>query len=172
GVPLAPPGALDEFSIAATGDGGAIVAWTDGPTTLGTVRLLRLDAGGAVAPGWPAGGAPVASGRLDARSARGVNDGQGGAVVAGGRSRERGGGQGRGRGVGGVGRGGRARRAAPAARGGIRRRARPARPGPAHRRWFGRLLRRLELESLVRARRPRPARRRRWLDRHGLAGRR
>src|SRR5262249_25679674 len=27
GVPLAPPGALDEFSIAATGDGGAIVAW-------------------------------------------------------------------------------------------------------------------------------------------------
>jgi hypothetical protein len=82
GVHLAPPGIVGDFSLAATGDGGAFVAWTEGPNTLGTVRLLRLNASGAPAAGWPAAGASVAAERLAPGMARVAADGLGGACVA------------------------------------------------------------------------------------------
>ncbi len=82
GVHLTPPGAVGDFSLAATGDGGAFVAWTEGPNTSGTVRLLRLDVSGAPAAGWPAAGASVAAARIAPGMARVAADGQGGACVA------------------------------------------------------------------------------------------
>lgn len=82
GARVVAPAALGPFSIAATGDGGAFVAWLEGPGTPARVRVQRLDASGLVAPGWPAEGVTVASTPGLPRTVHVVADGRGGACVA------------------------------------------------------------------------------------------
>jgi hypothetical protein len=71
------PGQMSNVAVVADGSGGAIVAWADGPT--GSSFAQRLDATGAVAPGWPADGAQVADSQGPGVVAA---DGAGGAFFA------------------------------------------------------------------------------------------
>src|SRR5262249_3764612 len=70
------------FALAAAGDGGALVAWADGPVTAATMRLQRLDANGSVATGWPVAGAIAARPTRLPGATHVVADGTGGACVA------------------------------------------------------------------------------------------
>ena len=70
------------FSLAATGGGGALVAWSDGPATAAAMRVQRLDGDGSVATGWPASGAIAAAPIRPPGTLHVVADGTGGACVA------------------------------------------------------------------------------------------
>ena len=70
------------FSVAATGDGGAFVAWSDGPADAAVMRVQRLDASGLVASGWPAAGAVAATPTRLPGSTHVAADGTGGACIA------------------------------------------------------------------------------------------
>jgi hypothetical protein len=82
GARLAAPGATGVFAIAATGDGGAFVAWPEVSGADARVRVQRLDASGLVTPGWPADGAIAASTPEAPISLHVLADGTGGACVA------------------------------------------------------------------------------------------
>ena len=76
------PQLFDGFSLAATGDGGAFVAWADGPPTAASVRVQRLDASGVVTPGWPVAGAVAAMPTRFPGTMHVIADATGGAYVA------------------------------------------------------------------------------------------
>ncbi len=66
--------------IVGDGTGGALVAWLDARSGSSMLYLQRLAAGGAVAPGWPAGGLQVSSAGPQAQVAM-APDGAGGALL-------------------------------------------------------------------------------------------
>jgi hypothetical protein len=70
------------FALAASGEGGAFVAWLKGPFATGVVKLQRLDPSGLVSPGWPAGGAVAASTGIEPSGVCVAADGSGGAFVS------------------------------------------------------------------------------------------
>src|SRR5262245_30281030 len=82
GARIEPAQLVSGFALAATGDGGAFVAWADGPNAAAAARVQRLDAHGLVAPGWPAEGAVAARSTQSPRIAQVAADGTGGACVA------------------------------------------------------------------------------------------
>jgi hypothetical protein len=82
GAVVAAPGVTGAFALAATGDGGAFVAWPEGAGASARVRVQRLDASGSVAPGWPAEGAIAARPTHDPSEVHVIADGTGGASVA------------------------------------------------------------------------------------------
>jgi hypothetical protein len=82
GVRLDAPEATGVFAIAATGDGGAFVAWPEGSGAAARLRVQRLDANGLVTPGWPAEGVIAALAPEQPISVHVLADGTGGACVA------------------------------------------------------------------------------------------
>ena len=69
-------------SISADGGGGALVAWSEIAAGVGRIRVQRVRADGALAPGWPAGGLAASGGGADERLPALVADGAGGAFLA------------------------------------------------------------------------------------------
>jgi hypothetical protein len=69
------------FSLAAAGDGGAFVAWADGPVTAAAMRVQRLGANGLVATGWPTAGTIAARPTRSPGATQVVSDGTGGACL-------------------------------------------------------------------------------------------
>jgi hypothetical protein len=68
-------------SIAPDGAGGAIITWTDLRSDGGDIYAQRVQADGALAPGWPAGGRVVASGSGSQHLPQIAPDGEGGAYL-------------------------------------------------------------------------------------------
>jgi hypothetical protein len=72
----------DFCSIAADGQGGALVTWTDQRADSGDVYVTRVTPGGTVASGWPSHGVGVGVAAGFQQKPVVVSDGGGGAVVA------------------------------------------------------------------------------------------
>lgn len=80
------PLSTDQFEpdLVADGAGGVYVAWTDATANAAqsNIRLQRVGAGGALAPGWPAAGLSIVSAVNAQTSPRLVSDVAGGAILA------------------------------------------------------------------------------------------
>jgi len=76
-------GNQSESALAPDGSGGVVIAWQDWRSGIDyDIFAQRITAGGAIAPGWPTGGAALCAAAADQRSPALAADGQGGAFVA------------------------------------------------------------------------------------------
>ncbi len=76
------PGDQTEAAVVGASDGGVWITWRDRRDDRGDVYLMKLDATGAAAPGWLAGGRRLGAGPGEQSEPALVTDGSGGAFVS------------------------------------------------------------------------------------------